>query len=373
MIIGVPKELKPHEYRVGLTPDVVKVLVSNGHRVLVESGAGTGIFESDDAYRAQGGEIKKNAKALFDEADLIVKVKEPTSEEAKMLSRGQILFAFLHLAANKSLTEQLVASGADCIAYEMVCDAEGNLPLLKPMSTIAGRLATQVAAELLTRPKGGNGKLIGGLPGVEPAKLVILGGGVVGTNAAKIALGMGARVVLLESNTEVMERAESQFEGRLITTLSSVASIERHISNADIVIGATLRRGAAADKIISAPMVKMMREHSIIVDVAIDQGGCVETSRPTTHAEPTFEKYGVLHYCVTNMPGITPHTSTFALSNATSPYLIEIANKGWEQATIDNPGLLNAISIARNRLFCEQTASAHGMTIDRPLSEILDE
>ena len=361
MIIGVPKEIKNHEYRVSMTPDAVYQTVLSGHKVIVQSGAGRGIFATDNAYRDKGAEIVDDPDTVFERAELVIKVKEPLKEEVACLRKDQVLFTYLHLAADKELTANLVKTGATCIAYETINDTAGNLPLLTPMSAVAGRLASQVASNCLTLPMNGNGKLIGGLPGVEPTKVVIVGGGVVGTNAARIALGMGAEVVVLERSPTVMTRLESEFSGQVITVFSNAASVQHHLPAADIVVGAALIRGAAAPKIITEEMVKMMPANSVIVDVAIDQGGCVQTSRPTTHDAPTFIKHGVVHYCVTNMPGIVPHTSTFALSNSTLPYLLQLAEKGWKRAALENDGIRNGIAIAQNNLVCKETAQAHNM------------
>jgi len=363
MLIGIPAEIKNHEYRVGMTPETVNQAILNGHRALVQSGAGASIGESDDAYGAVGAEIVAEASDVFARADMIVKVKEPLAEEVALLRAGQILFTFLHLAANKELTLGLIESGAVCIAYETVEDEHKRLPLLAPMSMVAGRLAAQVAAQQITRPSGGVGKLIGGVPGVEPAKIVIIGGGVVGRSAARIAVGMGASVVVLERDPAVMGAIDAEFNGRVTTAFSSASNIKHHLRAADVLIGAALQAGAAAPKIVSADMVKSMRPRSVIVDVAIDQGGCIATSRPTTHDKPTYIEHGVIHYCVTNMPGIVPRTSTYALSNATLPFVLEIADKGWRAAARENEQIKAGLSVVNGRLACVET----GLALDLPV------
>lgn len=363
MLLGIPTEIKNHEYRVGMTPEAVQQAILSGHDVVVQSGAGAGIGEHDDAYRATGAVIVDTAEDVFKRAEMVVKVKEPLKQEVQLLRKGQVLFTFLHLAANRVLTQSLVKSGAICFAYETVMEDDGHLPLLAPMSKVAGRLATQVAAQHITRPAGGVGKLIGGVPGVEPAKVVIVGGGVVGRNAARIAVGMGARVVVLERNPAVMAEIDTEFNGRVITAFSNVNNIYYHLRTADIVIGAALQAGAAAPKVISEEMVKTMRPRSVIVDVAIDQGGCVATAKPTTHDNPTYVKHEIIHYCVTNMPGIVPRTSTYALSNATLPFVLELANKGWRHATLENSQIKAGLSVAAGQLVCQQTAASLSISL----------
>lgn len=356
MLIGIPTEIKNHEYRVGMTPDAVYQAILTGHEVVVQSGAGEGIGESDGAYHATGASIVATAEDVFARAAMVVKVKEPLAQEVELLNEGQLLFTFLHLAANKELTQSLIKSGAICVAYETVMDDKHQLPLLTTMSKVAGRLATQVAAQHITRPEGGIGKLIGGVPGVEPAKVVVIGGGIVGRNATRIAVGMGASVVVLECNATVMAEIDTEFNGRVITAFSNTTNVTYHLRTADIVIGAALQAGATAPKVVSEDMVKSMQARSVIVDVAIDQGGCVATAKPTTHDNPTYIKHEVIHYCVTNMPGIVPRTSTYALSNATLPFVLELATKGWKCAALENSQIRAGLSIAEKQLVCEQTA-----------------
>ncbi|MBE8158766.1 MAG: alanine dehydrogenase [Betaproteobacteria bacterium] len=361
MIIGIPKETKNWEFRVGMTPESAAMAVARKHKVVVQSGAGEGIGASDADYRAVGASVLPSAAKVFAAADMIVKVKEPLAPERRMLRRGQILFTYLHLAADKTLARELMKSGAACIAYETVSDDLGRLPLLAPMSKVAGRLAAQAAAHYLQRPAGGMGKLIGGVPGVPPAKVLILGGGAVGRNAARIALGMGAEVIVAERNADVMDDIMREFDGRAATLYSSAENLARAVAAADILIGGVLVAGAAAPKIISEEMIKSMRPGSVAVDVAIDQGGCIATARPTTHEKPTYIKHGVLHYCVTNIPGAVPHTSTYALNNVTAPLALEIADKGWRRAAAENRHLCNGLSVAEGVLVCARSAQSLGM------------
>jgi alanine dehydrogenase len=335
MLVGVPKEIKDHEYRVGLIPSTVRELLTNGHRVLVETGAGHGAGIGDDDYVAAGAEIVAGANQVFDRAELIVKVKEPLAEERKQLKRGQILFTYLHLAADPRQTRDLIAAGVSAIAYETVTSPQGTLPLLIPMSEVAGRMAPQVGAHYLERENGGRGVLLGGVPGVPPAEVVILGSGVVGTNAALIALGMGADVIMA-GHLHSLRRA---------TVFSVPQAIETLCRRADLIIGAVLVPGAKAPKLISAATVKAMKQGAVIVDVSIDQGGCAETSRPTAHSHPTYVVDGVVHYCVTNMPGTVARTSTFALSSATSPFVLALADKGLKRALAEDPHLANGLNI----------------------------
>ena len=363
MLIGVPAEIKNREYRVGMTPEAVHHAAAHGHRALVQSGAGGGIGASDAEYQRAGAAIARSAAEVFRRAEMIVKVKEPLAPERKMLRAGQVLFTYLHLAADRALTRELVKSGAACFAYETVADDAGRLPLLAPMSKVAGRLAAQVAANCLLKNAGGVGKLIGGVPGVEAAKVVVVGGGVVGRSAARIAAGMGANVFILEKRAEVMDAIESEFGGRVRTAFSNFANLSRHVREADAVVGAALVAGAAAPKLVSEAMVKTMRAGSVIVDVAIDQGGCVATARPTTHDRPTYVKHGVVHYCVTNMPGAAPRTSTYALNNATLPFVLELADKGWKRAARENPQLRAGFSAANGELLCAESAKSLGMKL----------
>jgi alanine dehydrogenase len=350
MLIGVPKEIKTHEYRVGLVPGSVRELVHHGHKVMVETGAGAGIGFADDAYRAAGAEIAPDAKSVFAAADMIVKVKEPQPDEIAALRKGQILFTYLHLAADKAQTEGLIKSGATCIAYETVTDIRGGLPLLAPMSEVAGRMSVQVGAHCLEKEQGGAGILLGGVPGVAAAKVVILGGGVSGTNAARMAMGMEAYVTVIDRSLPRLNELDMQFGAQLHTLFSTVANIENEVTSADLVIGAVLVPGGAAPKLVTRAMVKRMRPGSVMVDIAIDQGGCFETSRPTTHAKPTYVEDGVIHYCVTNMPGAVARTSTFALNNATLPFVLALADKGWRRALKDNPHLAHGLNIDAGRV-----------------------
>ena len=350
MLIGVPKEIKTHEYRVGLVPGSVRELVVHGHKVLVETGAGGGIGFSDDDYRAAGAEIVGGAKVVFAAADMIVKVKEPQPEEIAALRKGQILFTYLHLAADKTQTDGLIRSGATCIAYETVTDVRGGLPLLAPMSEVAGRMSVQVGAHCLEKEQGGAGVLLGGVPGVAAAKVVILGGGVSGTNAARMAMGLEAYVTVIDRSLPRLYELDMQFGSQLHTLFSTVETIEREVATADLLIGAVLVPGAAAPKLVSRELVRAMKPGSVIVDISIDQGGCVETSRPTTHAAPTFVEEGVVHYCVTNMPGAVARTSAVALNNATLPFVLAIADRGWRRALSDDPHLRNGLNICRGQL-----------------------
>src|SRR5262252_3337379 len=328
MLIGVPKEIKTHEYRVGLTPDAVREYVAAGHRVVVEKNAGAGIGASDDLYRRAGALIAGDASEIFATAEMVVKVKEPQRSEWVQLRTDQILFTYLHLAPDPDQARGLMASGATAIAYETVTDAHGGLPLLAPMSEVAGRLAIEAAAIALRRPTGGRGVLMGGVPGVRPAKVVVLGGGVVGTHAARMAVGLGAEVSISDKSLPRLRQLDELFEGRVRTLASTMDSIETEVLGADVVIGAVLVAGASAPKLVSREMLKHMKRGAVLVDVSIDQGGCFETSRPTTHANPTYEVDGIIHYCVANMPGAVPVTSSQALNNATMPYVIKLADKG---------------------------------------------
>ncbi len=360
MRIGVPKEIKNHEYRVGLVPAVVRELTTRGHEVFVEHCAGEGINLLDEDYEAAGAKILPDAAAVFDAAEMIVKVKEPQAEERAMLRADHVLFTYLHLAPDAAQTKDLVDSGATCIAYETVTDARGRLPLLAPMSEVAGRLSIQAGAQTLEKSKGGAGVLLGGVPGVEPAKVTIIGGGVVGLNAAQMAVGLGANVTILDRSLDVLRQLDQQFDTRIQTVFSNTEAIEKHVSEADLVIGGVLVRGAAAPKLVTRENLKSMAPGSVVVDVAIDQGGCFETSRPTTHADPTFVVEDVVHYCVANMPGAVPRTSTFALNNATQPFVLALANKGAEQALVEDPHLLNGLNVYQGIVTCEEVADALG-------------
>jgi len=356
MLIGVPKEVKNHEYRVGLTPESVAEAVHHGHKVLVETKAGAGIGAADEAYRAAGAEIVATPSEIFSRADMIVKVKEPQAGERKMLRPGQILYTYLHLAPDPEQTKDLVASGATCIAYETVTDDAGGLPLLKPMSQVAGRMAIQAGATALEKSHGGRGVLLGGVPGVAPAKIAIIGGGVVGFNAAQMAVGVHADVTILDRSPVVLERLSTHFEARAKVVHATRSAIEQYVAEADLVIGAVLVPGAAAPKLVSRAMLKTMHEGSVLVDVAIDQGGCFETSHATTHAEPTFVVDGVVHYCVANMPGAVARTSTYALNNVTLPHALAIADKGWKKALADNRHLANGLNVWNGKITCAPVA-----------------
>jgi len=360
MRIGVPKEIKVLENRVGLTPASVREAVHHGHEVLVEHNAGQGIGMEDDDYRRAGARIQETAREVFAGADMIVKVKEPQAVERRMLKSGQILFTYLHLAPDPEQAKDLVASGAVCIAYETVTSSSGGLPLLAPMSEVAGRMAVQAGAYYLEKPHGGPGVLLGGVPGVDPAKVVILGGGVVGSHACHIALGMGAEVWVLDRSVEVLRALWRQFGRPLNTVYSTRDAIERHVTAADMVIGGVLIPGASAPKLVSRELVARMKPGSVIVDVAIDQGGCFETSHPTTHADPVYVVDGVTHYCVANMPGGVPRTSTLALNNATLPFVLAIADKGWKTALAEDVHLKSGLNVAHGKVTCEPVAEALG-------------
>ncbi len=356
MIIGVPKEIKNHEYRVGLTPRSVKECVSKGHKVLTQTNAGVGIGASDDEYSACGAEIISTAAEIFGTAEMIVKVKEPQASEIAMLREGQILYTYLHLAPDPEQTKGLVGSGAICIAYETVTSSRGGLPLLAPMSKVAGRMAVQAGAHFLEHPNGGMGALLGGVPGVDPLKVVILGGGVVGAHSAHMAVGMGADVWVLDNNPATLEKHWQQFGRSTNTVFSTQSSVEEHVLEADLVIGGVLIPGAEAPKLVTREMIKAMKPGSVVVDVAIDQGGCFETSKATTHAEPTYIVDDVVHYCVANMPGGVPKTSTYALNNVTLPFALDIANKGVSQALLDDEHLRAGLNVHSGNITCLEVA-----------------
>jgi alanine dehydrogenase len=367
MLIGVPKEVKTHEYRVGLVPGSVRELVHHGHKVVVESGAGAGIGFDDDAYQRAGAEIVIRAADVFAAAELIVKVKEPQPEEIGALRDDQILFTYLHLAADRALAEGLLRSGAVAIAYETVTDKAGGLPLLAPMSEVAGRMSVQVGAHCLEKEQGGMGILLGGVPGVPAAKVVILGGGVSGTNAARVAMGMEAYVTVIDRSLPRLYELDLQFGSQLHTLFSTVETIEREVIAADLVIGAVLVPGGAAPKLVSRDLVRAMKAGSVIVDISIDQGGCFETSRPTTHASPTFVEEGVVHYCVTNMPGAVARTSAVALNNATLPFVLAIADRGWRRALSDDQHLRDGLNACRGRM--THPAVAHDLGLKLTAAE----
>ncbi len=365
MLIGVPKEIKVREYRVGLVPANVRELVARGHEVIVEAGAGDGIGAEDKQYQMAGATVIKSAQEIFERAQLIVKVKEPQAIERKWLRAGQILFTYLHLAPDPELTNDLIDSGATCIAYETVTANNGGLPLLAPMSEVAGRLSVQAGAYFLEKAHGGLGILLGGITGVEPAKVTVIGGGVVGTQAIDVAIGMGANVTVLDRNINTLCYLSKQFGHRLNIVDSTVEAIKHHCGIADLVIGAVLVAGATTPKLITRDIVRIMQPGSVIVDVAIDQGGCCETSHPTTHDAPTYVVDGVIHYCVANMPGAVPRTSTYALNNATLPYVLALADDGL-QALRNDPHLLNGLNVHLGRVTNLPVATAQGLAYLAP-------
>ncbi|MCE2509485.1 MAG: alanine dehydrogenase [Alphaproteobacteria bacterium] len=362
MRIGVPKETKVQEHRVGLVPGGVRELVHHGHDVLVEKGAGVGSGFEDADYKAVGARIAKDAAAVFGEAEMIVKVKEPQPEEFARLRDGQILFTYLHLAAEPAVAKSLMETGVIAIAYETVTDAAGGLPLLAPMSEVAGRMAVQVGAHCLEKEQGGVGLLLGGMPGVPPAKVVVLGGGVVGTNAARMAMGMDAQVTVIDKSLPRLNDLDLRFGGQLNTIFSTVDSIETYVLDADLVVGAVLVAGASTPRLVTETMVKRMRRGSVLVDVAIDQGGCFETSRPTSHAEPTYTVHGVVHYCVTNMPAAVARTSALGLNNATLPFVLDLADKGYRVAMAEDEHLLHGLNVHKGRI----THKAVGRALNLP-------
>ena len=351
MIIGIPKEIKAHEYRVGLTPQGTKTLVKAGHQVIVQTGAGNGVSFSDNDYQQAGANIANSAESVFTQADMIIKVKEPQPKECKLLNKNQVLFTYLHLAADPKQAELLLASGATCIAYETITDGSGHLPLLQPMSEIAGRMSVQSGAHHLEKTQGGSGVLLSGATGVEAAQVLVLGGGVVGMNAAKVALGMGAQVTILDrSISKRLNDFQKKYSTQLSIDLSNKTNIERQLKTADLVIGAALVAGAKAPKLITKAMLKIMKKGSVLVDVSIDQGGCFESSKITTHDQPTYIIDGIIHYCVGNMPGAVAKTATLALTNATLPYILDIANKGYQQAILDDLNLTNGLNIYQGKI-----------------------
>jgi len=356
MRVGVPKEIKTLEFRVGMTPAGVRELVHDGHEVLVETSAGEGIGMSDADYEAAGASIEQNPEKIFESAELIVKVKEPQLNECAMLSEGQVLFTYLHLAADPEQTEALVKSGSTAIAYETVTATDGSLPLLTPMSEVAGRLSIQCGAFALHKANGGRGVLLGGVPGVAPGNVVVIGGGVAGLNAADMAVGLGANVTILDRSVPRLREIDDIFGGRVTTIYSTKAAIDHLMPEADLVVGAVLIAGAAAPKLVTAEHIKNMRNGAVMVDISIDQGGCFETSRPTTHADPTYVVDGVVHYCVTNMPGAVPRTSTFALTNVTLPFAKDLANYGWREALSRDRHLANGLNVHAGHINHEAVA-----------------
>ncbi|EMN1927152.1 alanine dehydrogenase [Burkholderia ambifaria] len=361
MLIGVPKEIKNHEYRVGLTPAGTRELTRHGHRVLVQRGAGTAIGLLDDDYTAAGAALCDDARELFARADMIIKVKEPQAAECAMLRRGQILYTYLHLAPDPEQAAALVKSGAVCIAYETVTGPGGGLPLLAPMSEVAGRMSIQVAATHLESPRGGRGVLMAGVPGVPAAHVVVLGAGVVGTGALQMAVGLGARVTVLDTNVGRLRQLDLIFANRISTACSNAHTIDEAVREADVVIGAVLVPGASAPRLVTRDMIATMRTGAVVVDVAIDQGGCFETSHATTHAQPTFVVDGVVHYCVANMPGAVARTSTFALNNATLGHALALADKGWKRAMTDDPHLRAGLNVCDGHVTYEAVALALGL------------
>jgi alanine dehydrogenase len=361
MLVGVPKEIKIQEHRVGLTPGSVRELVHNGHQVIIETGAGDGIGHDDAAYRAVGAAIAANAAEVFSQAEMIVKVKEPQTAEIALLRPGQVLFTYLHLAADRAQAEGLMASGAVCIAYETVTDDRGGLPLLSPMSEVAGRMSMQVGAHCLEKEQGGAGMLLGGVPGVPAAKVLVLGGGVSGTNAARMAMGMEAQVTIIDNSMRRLKELDLQFGSKIQTLYATVDNIEREVARADLIIGAVLVPGAAAPKLVTRAMIESMRPGSVVVDISIDQGGCFETSRPTTHADPTYTVDGVVHYCVANMPGAAPRTSAYALNNATLPFVLALANHGWRAALDRDPHLRDGLNVIEGRIVHPAVAESLGL------------
>ena len=361
MQIGIPKEIKTHEYRVGATPHSVRELVAHGHRVLVQSGAGAAIGLPDEHYRAEGAEVVDSAEEVFTRAELVVKVKEPQPQECALLRPGQVLFTYLHLAADPQQTRLLLASGTTAIAYETVTSPSGGLPLLAPMSEVAGRMAIQAGASCLEKPHGGSGVLLGGVPGVAPARVVILGGGVVGYNAARMAVGLGADVTVADPSLDRLRRLDELFAGRIRTRHATGGAIESLVLKADLTIGAALVPGARTPRLVPRDWLTRMQPGSVLVDVSIDQGGCFESSHATTHADPTYVVDDVVHYCVANMPGAVARTSTFALNNVTLPFALSLADNGWKQALAQDLHLRNGLNVCEGKVTCEPVAQAHGL------------
>lgn len=370
MLIGVPKEIKTEEHRVGLTPFSVRELINHGHKVVVEHNAGAGIGFDDDAYRAVGATVEQTAAAVWEQAEMIVKVKEPQKAEFGFLREGLILFTYLHLAPDPIQAEALLESKCIAIAYETVTDPFGGLPLLSPMSQVAGRLSVQVGASSLEKSKGGSGILLGGVPGVDPGKVTVIGGGVVGTNAVRMAMGREAKVAVLDTSLHRLQELDLQFGGRLSTVYSTLASLEEHVTSADLVIGAVLLPGRAAPKLIKRNLLSKMKPGSVIVDVAIDQGGCVETAKATTHTNPTYVVDGVVHYCVANMPGAVPRTATLALNNATLPYVLRLANEGYQKALLKDKHFCDGLNVCAGLVTNNDVAEALQKPFVSPL-EIL--
>jgi alanine dehydrogenase len=370
MRVGIPTEVKDHEYRVGMTPAAVHALVQAGHQVMVQEGAGLGSGIPDSTYRESGARLVPDAASAYAEAEMVVKVKEPIRSEYELLQRGQNLFTYLHLAPLPELTDVLLRKEVTGIAYETITDAKGLLPLLTPMSEVAGRMSAVVGASYLQKGHGGRGTLLAGVPGVPPGDVVIIGGGIVGLNAAKMALGLGARVTILETSLDRMRFLDDTFHGTLTTLASNHHNMMAALRRADLLIGAVLIPGRAAPKLVTREMLRQMKEGAVVVDVAVDQGGCFETTRPTTHSDPIYIEEGVVHYCVANMPGAVPRTSTFALNNATLPYALALANKGIRQAVLEDPGLLAGVNTYAGHITCEPVAESLGRPY-KPLRELL--
>lgn len=366
MLIGVPKEIKNHEYRAGLTPESVREFIAYGHQVLIETQLGAGIGASDEVYREAGAEVVETAAEVFARGEMIIKVKEPQPDECRMLREGQVLFTYLHLAPDLAQTQLLIESGVTAIAYETVVDRNGGLPLLAPMSEVAGRLAVQAGAHCLEKANNGRGVLLGGVTGVAPARVVIIGGGVVGNNSAFVAAGMGANVTILDRSIDRLRELDAQYRGRVTCLYSNAAVIEECVTKADLVVGAVLLAGAAAPKLVTQQMIASMVPGSVVADVAIDQGGCFATSKATTHSDPTYLVDDVVHYCVANMPGAVPRTSSYALNNATLPYAIRLANQGWQAALKADPGFVPGLNVHQGHITCEAVAQAHGMNFVEP-------
>lgn len=360
MLIGVPKEIKNHEYRIGLTPASVRELVNHGHQVMIQNDGGKAIGFENSQYQASGAEIVQSPEEIFDRADMIIKVKEPQPNECAMLKRDQLLFTYLHLAPDPEQTQLLVNSGASCVAYETVTDRSGSLPLLAPMSEVAGRMSIQAGAHHLEKAQGGSGILLGGVPGVAPGKVTVIGGGVVGTHAAEMAVGLGAEVTILDRSLPRLRQLDELFKGRVRCVYSTAQAVSDYCTDSDLVIGAVLIPGAEAPKLLTREMIGQMRDGSVVVDVAIDQGGCFETSKATTHAEPTYVIDGVVHYCVANMPGGVARTSTMALNNATLPFALALANKGLKQALLDDEHLLKGLNVHQGKVTYEAVGAALG-------------
>ncbi|MBW2057353.1 MAG: alanine dehydrogenase [Deltaproteobacteria bacterium] len=361
MIVGIPREIKKQEYRVGIVPAGVKELVKNNHQVIIQRGAGTGSGITDEEYQAAGARILDTARAIYEEAEMVMKVKEPLPEEYDLLREDQLLYTYLHLAPAPELTQALLERKVIAIAYETIQLEDGSLPLLTPMSEIAGRMSIQVGAYHLQKEQGGRGVLLGGVPGVAPGNVAILGGGTVGTNAARIAVGIGARVTILDVNLDRLRYLDDIFGSKIVPLMSDSHNVEEAVIHADLVIGAVLIPGARAPRLVTRPMLSEMKRGAVIVDVAVDQGGCIETIHPTYHDNPTYEVDGVIHYGVANMPGAVARTSTFALTNTTLPYAVKIANLGWKAAVRENKGLLKGLNVAEGKLVCPAVAEAVGM------------